>query len=134
MPAAAGSTEDVIASCSFCGKPHHKVTKVVAGPGVYICNECVDLCATIIADASRETREEAERLNVSYFDRPAGEILAMLPALARSAARVEAELAGWVGRSRQQGTGWPEIAGATGMGVEDARRRFEQRPPAQDVE
>jgi ATP-dependent Clp protease ATP-binding subunit ClpX len=36
-------------TCSFCGKPQRKVDKLIAGPGVYICNECVDLCVEIIA-------------------------------------------------------------------------------------
>ncbi len=34
--------------CSFCGKPQRKVDKLVAGPGVYICNECIDVCNEII--------------------------------------------------------------------------------------
>jgi hypothetical protein len=34
--------------CSFCGKSQHHVQKVVAGPGVHICNECVDLCNDIM--------------------------------------------------------------------------------------
>ena len=34
--------------CSFCGKPQEQVEKLIAGPGVYICDECVDLCAGII--------------------------------------------------------------------------------------
>lgn len=34
--------------CSFCGKPQDTVVKVIAGPGVWICNECVDLCVDII--------------------------------------------------------------------------------------
>ena len=34
--------------CSFCGKTQDSVRKIVAGPGVYICNECVDLCTSII--------------------------------------------------------------------------------------
>jgi ATP-dependent Clp protease ATP-binding subunit ClpX len=34
--------------CSFCGKAKGEVGKVIAGPGVYICNECVDLCKEII--------------------------------------------------------------------------------------
>lgn len=34
--------------CSFCGKSQDEVKKIVAGPGVYICNECVDLCQQII--------------------------------------------------------------------------------------
>lgn len=35
-------------SCSFCGKSQDQVKKIVAGPGVYICNECIDLCKDII--------------------------------------------------------------------------------------
>jgi ATP-dependent Clp protease ATP-binding subunit ClpX len=34
--------------CSFCGKSHSEVRKLIAGPGVYICNECVDVCANIL--------------------------------------------------------------------------------------
>ena len=34
--------------CSFCGKSHSEVKKLIAGPGVYICNECVDVCSTIL--------------------------------------------------------------------------------------
>ena len=36
--------------CSFCGKNQHEVRKLVAGPAVYICDECVDLCTTDIVD------------------------------------------------------------------------------------
>jgi ATP-dependent Clp protease ATP-binding subunit ClpX len=35
--------------CSFCGKSHSEVKKLIAGPGVYICNECVDVCGNILA-------------------------------------------------------------------------------------
>ena len=34
--------------CSFCGKSHSEVKKLIAGPGVYICNECIDLCSNIL--------------------------------------------------------------------------------------
>jgi len=34
--------------CSFCGKSHSEVRKLIAGPGVYICNECITVCSTII--------------------------------------------------------------------------------------
>lgn len=37
--------------CSFCGKSQKQVKKLIAGPGVYICDECIDLCNEIIADA-----------------------------------------------------------------------------------
>jgi len=35
-------------SCSFCGKNHHQVEHLVAGPGVYICSSCIALCQVII--------------------------------------------------------------------------------------
>ena len=37
-----------VVSCSFCGKTQDQVKKIVAGPGVYICNECIDLCKEIV--------------------------------------------------------------------------------------
>lgn len=40
--------------CSFCGKTQEEVKKVVAGPGVYICNECIDLCKEIIDEEFHE--------------------------------------------------------------------------------
>ena len=36
--------------CSFCGKPEDKVRRLVAGPGVYICEECIGLCSEIVED------------------------------------------------------------------------------------
>jgi ATP-dependent Clp protease ATP-binding subunit ClpX len=35
--------------CSFCGKDRDDVAKLISGPGVFICNECVDLCNQILA-------------------------------------------------------------------------------------
>jgi len=34
--------------CSFCGKSQHEVDKLVAGPSIFICNECTDLCYGIV--------------------------------------------------------------------------------------
>ncbi|MGR6687660.1 ATP-dependent Clp protease ATP-binding subunit ClpX [Furfurilactobacillus rossiae] len=41
-------------TCSFCGKSQDQVKKIVAGPGVYICNECIDLCKEIIDEEFAE--------------------------------------------------------------------------------
>jgi ATP-dependent Clp protease ATP-binding subunit ClpX len=49
-----------ILRCSFCGKNQDEVRKLIAGPTVYICNECVDLCTDIIAEEWE--REESERI------------------------------------------------------------------------
>ena len=40
--------------CSFCGKNQEQVKRLIAGPGVYICDECIDLCSEIIADEFEE--------------------------------------------------------------------------------
>jgi len=48
-----GNVENV--SCSFCGKSQDQVKKIVAGPGVYICNECVDLCKEIMEEEFETT-------------------------------------------------------------------------------
>ena len=45
--------------CSFCGKSQKQVIKLIAGPGVYICDECIELCVEIIEE------EKVEKLKVS---------------------------------------------------------------------
>ena len=44
--------------CSFCGKRQNQVRRIIAGPGVYICNECVGLCREILDDGMYEDTEE----------------------------------------------------------------------------
>ena len=43
--------------CSFCGKSQKQVKKLIAGPGVYICDECIELCNEIIEEELAETSE-----------------------------------------------------------------------------
>ncbi|WP_429065690.1 ATP-dependent protease ATP-binding subunit ClpX [Aeromonas veronii] len=45
---------DKLLYCSFCGKSQHEVRKLIAGPSVYICDECVELCNDIIREEIRE--------------------------------------------------------------------------------
>jgi len=52
--------------CSFCGKPQEQVRKLVAGPGVYICDECIELCTEIIDEEFSETAE----LNLEDIPKP----------------------------------------------------------------
>ncbi|MCI8617917.1 MAG: ATP-dependent Clp protease ATP-binding subunit ClpX [Clostridia bacterium] len=49
--------------CSFCGKSQESVKRIVAGPGVYICDECVDLCTSIIAAEVYDEEEVGYTLN-----------------------------------------------------------------------
>lgn len=45
--------------CNFCGKSQDEVKRVIAGPGVYICDECIELCATIIEDEAAEEEDNS---------------------------------------------------------------------------
>ena len=50
-------------NCSFCGKPQESVRKIVAGPGVYICDECVELCNSIIGNEIYDEDDETYTLS-----------------------------------------------------------------------
>lgn len=50
--------QERIVKCSFCGKPQEVVKKIIAGPGVYICDECISLCQDIIDEEVFDNEEE----------------------------------------------------------------------------
>jgi len=50
--------------CSFCGKSQSEVKKLIAGPGVYICDECIELCNDIIAEEYEKEEAKQGRLNI----------------------------------------------------------------------
>ena len=52
--------------CSFCGKPQEMVGRLIAGNGVYICDQCVDLCMTILEDGEPQGPDMAEEKNSSF--------------------------------------------------------------------
>ena len=56
--------KDKLLYCSFCGKSQHEVRKLIAGPSVFICDECVDLCNDIISEEIQESKtgEVADKL------------------------------------------------------------------------
>ena len=64
---------DFVVRCSFCGKTQDQVKKLIAGPNVYICDECVALCNEIIAEENKVAPEEA-----SYESLKPAEIKAVL--------------------------------------------------------
>lgn len=65
MAAKKKDQQDEKLNCSFCGKSQEEVKKLVAGPGVYICDECIDLCNEIVAEDW-----ENESLDKSFGDLP----------------------------------------------------------------
>ena len=59
--------------CSFCGKEQAKVKKLIAGPNIYICNECVDLCNDILVEEEKTEEDQSFRISkpkeiYSYLD------------------------------------------------------------------
>lgn len=59
--------------CSFCAKSKHQVKKLIAGPGVYICDECIDLCSEILAEELPERKKNTTghpNLNVTSGGTP----------------------------------------------------------------
>jgi hypothetical protein len=113
-------TAVAIANCSFCGKPSTDVSKLISGPGVYICNECVSLCADILA-----TEFGAPNLGLPWdTDMPLDELLTLLRNVAAAGAQVEQNLAQWVRKARGCGATWARIGEALGMTRQSAWERF----------
>jgi ATP-dependent Clp protease ATP-binding subunit ClpX len=126
--------------CSFCAKLDSEVGKIIAGPGIYICDECVQLCNEILdgasaAGAEADTAEvgaEADRAGsdggtekLAPWDRMTDEqMLDHLPRIAAVGAQVESSLHGWVGRLRVNGVTWSRIGAALGMTRQSAWGRF----------
>src|SRR6476661_1895291 len=50
--------------CSFCGKSQHEVRKLIAGPTVFICDECVELCMDIIREENKNNDVELAKSNI----------------------------------------------------------------------
>ena len=59
--------DDKLLYCSFCGKSQHEVRKLIAGPSVYVCDECVELCNDIIKD---ELDDESSPFSSSSLPKP----------------------------------------------------------------
>jgi hypothetical protein len=85
-----GGRDDLLLVCSFCGKAQHEVAKLIAGPGVYICDGCVTLAEGVLAsgEAARTeygtvtvVPEEAQRTLCSFCGKIRGQVSGMAVAL-----------------------------------------------------
>lgn len=63
----ANSTKAETLHCSFCGKSQYKVPKLIAGPKIHICAECVWLCMCIIADLPNDTPDQLYHEVVAFM-------------------------------------------------------------------
>jgi ClpX C4-type zinc finger len=103
--------------CSFCTKDEDSVTKLVAGPGVYICNECVDLCNMIIAEAPAAGFG-------AWDERPDEELLASLVKVQAVVSQADAAVHDHVDVLRGRGISWTRIGEALGVSKQAAWERF----------
>lgn len=115
--AASGATDLDTVCCSFCTKDKDAVTKLIAGPGVYICNECVNLCDLILA-------EEQVRQFGSWSGRPDDELLASLARVQAVVSQVDAAVRERVAILRDRGVSWTSIGQALGVSKQAAWERF----------
>jgi hypothetical protein len=104
-------------ACSFCGKSDSAVAKLIAGPGVHICDACVGLCNDVLAGLKRPKLDDWGSLS-------AEDLLQALPA---SAAQVESRrfvLQTQIDILRRRGASWAAIGGALGISRQAAWERF----------
>ena len=111
-------------ACSFCAKPSSEVEQVIAGPGVYICNECVGLCNDILRSEEPDPVESDTRLSAWEEEMTDEQILGRLPRVAGVGAQTEASLQRLVTILRQRKVTWARIGAALGITRQSAWERF----------
>ena len=110
-------------NCSFCQKSKEEVSKLIAGAGVFICDECVGLCVEILKGESDESTDRPAM--PTWEDRVSDdELLSMLPRVATLSAQVDHQLAHSVAHARSRGITWTRIGAALGMTRQSAWERF----------
>ena len=121
--------------CSFCNKSQFDVIKLVAGPGVYICNECVDLSVQIISEELKATDGRLANAGSSTKSQDPATIKAweglsdeaLLAEMVRAHAahqNVDRAVAHHVAELRARGVSWAHIGDALGMARQSAWERF----------
>ena len=111
-------------NCSFCAKPSSAVAKVIAGPGVYICNECVQLCSDILVQEQRASSPPGTQLPAREEAMTDEEILSLLPRIASVSAQTDASLQRLVTVLRGRGVTWARIGAALQITRQSAWERF----------
>ena len=103
--------------CSFCGKSQDDVGKLIAGPAVYICDECVELCEHILADELTKSLPDWDALSDD-------ELLARMVNVVGSRDRVDASVGVAVRTLRDRGVTWARIGDALGISRQSAWERY----------
>lgn len=106
--------------CSFCGRPSAEVTRLIAGPGIYICEGCVNLCVEVL----EQNPSGGQGAVPEWTDMSDEQLLEHLPRIAGLVGNVEAGLQDRVADLRGRGVSWGRIGAALGMSRQSAWERF----------
>ena len=107
--------------CSFCGKSQHKVKALIAGPGIFICDECVGLCDRILAGDPSKGEPYS---GFKPLERPTDELLDLLPSVSFATDSSRNFLQSLVDTLRTREVSWAAIAAKLGVSRQAAWERF----------
>jgi ClpX C4-type zinc finger len=125
MPSETQAATTVIeVRCSFCAKSSSEVEKVIAGPGVYICDECVGLCHDILGAERQKPSGPGTQLPAWEETMTDEQILDLLPRVAAVGAQTEASLQRLVAILRERRVTWARIGSALQITRQSAWERF----------
>jgi hypothetical protein len=121
-----------IASCSFCLKPDTAVAKLVAGPGVFICNECVALSSAVIEESLAPAAPAAPAAPVApeapvapwEMEMSLDQVLTTITKIDAAGTQTDRNLRLFVAKARDLGATWTQIGQALGIARQSAWERF----------
>lgn len=122
MAKAKPKSKATVLTCSFCGKTQHEVQKLVSGPAVFICDECVGLCNKIIVQAGPGpgAMPPVDWLTSLATDK----LLVLLKAQDANVESARTRLQASIDLLRKREISWAEIGEALGVSRQAAWERF----------
>jgi hypothetical protein len=118
--ATVGETVQEVEHCSFCAKSRFLVEKLIAGPGVYICNECVGLCGLILQDTSSPT----PAWDTLWANQDDQALLRSISGVAAASDQLNQFATRIVRLLRERGVTWTRIGETLGITRQSAWERF----------
>jgi hypothetical protein len=122
--AEATQTRTRVYRCSFCGKSQEDVRTLVAGPGVFICDECVQLCQVIVADKPAERENSRSLLPENTTTE---KLLQTLAGYNGAFVWVDAAMQDVVDILRERDVSWATIGQALAVSRQAAWKRFAEK-------
>jgi ATP-dependent Clp protease ATP-binding subunit ClpX len=109
----------MLLSCSFCGKGQKAVKKLIAGPGVYICDECIDACNEVVR-VDRSSRFFGDDID----KKSERELFDLMVGINRTHVSIDNTIQLVVSELRRRAISWARIGEALGMSRQSAWERF----------